>query len=128
MYASQHEPLMLLVCCFCYASRIVRCLWCGHCPSFSILDIMYWLQNENVFIRGCYFQEGSDVKMDMKVDTAYERSLQTVLDWVSREVNSNKTQVFFRTYAPVHFRLVWSFFVLVNLFLVLKSLHISYLY
>lgn len=54
--------------------------------------------------------------MDMRVDTAYERSLQTVLDWVNREVNSNKTQVFFRTYAPVHFRLVPSFFVLANLF------------
>lgn len=87
---------------------------------FTILCyLIYQLQNANVF-RGCYFQEGSEVKMDMKVDTAYERSLQTVVEWVSREVNSNKTQVFFRTYAPVHFRLVISsFFVLANLFLVL---------
>lgn len=57
--------------------------------------------------RGCYFQEGAKVKMEMEVDTAYIKSLDTVLDWIHREVNTSKTQVFFRTYAPVHFRLVF---------------------
>lgn len=45
--------------------------------------------------------------MEMEVDTAYIKSLDTVLDWIHREVNTSKTQVFFRTYAPVHFRLVF---------------------
>lgn len=58
------------------------------------------------FFRGCYFQEGSELKMGMKVDVAYQKSLQTVVNWIQREVDSNRTLVFFRTYAPVHFRFV----------------------
>lgn len=42
--------------------------------------------------------------MNMDVDDAYGRALRTVVDWVHKEVNASKTQVFFRTYAPVHFR------------------------
>lgn len=42
--------------------------------------------------------------MKMKVETAYKKSLDTIVNWIHREVNPNKTQVFFRTYAPVHFR------------------------
>lgn len=42
--------------------------------------------------------------MDMEVDKAYRKALQTVTGWIHREVNTTKTQVFFRTYAPVHFR------------------------
>lgn len=44
--------------------------------------------------------------MDMQVDTAYHKALNTVVDYIHREVNTNKTQVFFRTYAPVHYRFV----------------------
>ena len=54
--------------------------------------------------RGCYFQEGEEVRTDMKVEDAYRKSLETVMSWIGKEVNSNKTRVFFRTYAPVHFR------------------------
>ncbi|RRT83949.1 hypothetical protein B296_00005372 [Ensete ventricosum] len=42
--------------------------------------------------------------MEMSVDDAYQRSIRTLLEWVHKEVNRNKTQVIFRTYAPVHFR------------------------
>lgn len=40
----------------------------------------------------------------MKVDEAYEKSMETVVRWIDNKINSNKTQVIFRTYAPVHFR------------------------
>ncbi|KAF6152149.1 hypothetical protein GIB67_005795 [Kingdonia uniflora] len=53
---------------------------------------------------GCYFQEGDEVKMEMSVESAYRRSIDTLVKWIDREVNMTKTQVFFRTYAPVHFR------------------------
>ncbi|QHO01661.1 Protein trichome birefringence-like [Arachis hypogaea] len=55
-------------------------------------------------IRGCYFQQGMEVKMEMKVEDAYRKSMETVLNWIQDTVNLNKSQVFFRTYAPVHFR------------------------
>lgn len=42
--------------------------------------------------------------MEMRVEDAYRKSLETVLEWIHRELNTNKTQVFFRTYSPVHFR------------------------
>ena len=44
--------------------------------------------------------------MDMEVEHAYRRSIETVSHWIHTELNSSKTQVFFRTYAPVHFRFV----------------------
>ncbi|XLS99040.1 hypothetical protein HN51_041775, partial [Arachis hypogaea] len=53
---------------------------------------------------GCYFQQGMEVKMEMKVEDAYRKSMETVLNWIQDTVNLNKSQVFFRTYAPVHFR------------------------
>ncbi|QHO20059.1 Protein trichome birefringence-like [Arachis hypogaea] len=55
-------------------------------------------------IRGCYFQQGMEVKMEMKVEDAYRKSMETVLNWIQDTVDLNKSQVFFRTYAPVHFR------------------------
>ncbi|KAL6548410.1 Protein trichome birefringence-like 11 [Orobanche gracilis] len=64
----------------------------------------HWWNYEKTLRGGCYFQEGSNVKMNMEVDSAYRKALETVVNWINREVNSTKTQVFFRTYAPVHFR------------------------
>lgn len=40
----------------------------------------------------------------MAIDIAYQKALGTVVNWIRREVNDTKTQVIFRTYAPVHFR------------------------
>lgn len=56
--------------------------------------------------RGCYFQEGTEIKLDMNVDDAYQKSMETVVHWIENKINSNKTQVIFRTYAPVHFRYI----------------------
>ncbi|EYU45620.1 hypothetical protein ABFS82_14G014600 [Erythranthe guttata] len=63
----------------------------------------HWWSYEKTLRGGCYFQEGSEVNMNMTVDGAYRKSLETVIRWVGEEVNTNKTQVFYRSYAPIHF-------------------------
>ncbi|KAA3485466.1 protein trichome birefringence-like 10 [Gossypium australe] len=40
----------------------------------------------------------------MTIEHAYQRSLETVMQWLRNEVNMSKTKVYFRTFAPVHFR------------------------
>ncbi|KAJ0488389.1 putative PMR5 domain, PC-Esterase [Helianthus annuus] len=69
-----------------------------------VLNTGHWWNNEKTISVGCYFQEGAHVKTKMKVETAYRKALETVISWINSEVNQTKTQVFFRTYAPVHFR------------------------
>ncbi|CAL9023756.1 unnamed protein product [Prunus brigantina] len=55
-------------------------------------------------LKNCYFQEGVEVKMNITVENAYFRSIETVVDWIGSEVNTSRTYALFRTYAPVHFR------------------------
>ncbi|XLT94071.1 hypothetical protein HN873_015733, partial [Arachis hypogaea] len=40
--------------------------------------------------RGCYFQQGMEVKIEMKVEDAYRKSMETVLNWIQDTVNLNK--------------------------------------
>ncbi|KAJ1428762.1 PMR5 N-terminal domain [Sesbania bispinosa] len=69
-----------------------------------VLNTGHWWTYEKTIKGGCYFQEGMEVKLEMEVEDAFKRSLETVLKWIKDTVNPRKTQVFFRSYAPVHFR------------------------
>ncbi|XP_074316616.1 protein trichome birefringence-like 6 [Silene latifolia] len=51
-----------------------------------------------------YYQEGNEVYPHLDPITAYKKALATWATWVDKNVNPQKTHIFFRSTAPAHFR------------------------
>ncbi|KAL4377365.1 hypothetical protein GQ457_02G003200 [Hibiscus cannabinus] len=74
-----------------------------------VFNTGHWWSHDKTTNRGCYFQEGMEVSLEMDIATAFGKSIETLLNFVRGQVNTNKTKVYFRTYSPEHFRGgIWS--------------------
>ncbi|XP_047956167.1 protein trichome berefringence-like 7 [Salvia hispanica] len=63
-----------------------------------------WWVPGKLFGTGCYFQVGESLKLEMTIGTAFRTALQTWSSWVDSMINPEKTQIFFRTFEPSHWR------------------------
>ncbi|KAI3867519.1 hypothetical protein MKW92_007443 [Papaver armeniacum] len=66
----------------------------------------HWWTNDKTIKKGVFFQQGSTVNITMDVKEAFRRSLQSWKRWVLQKLDPSKTHIFFRSYAPIHFRQV----------------------
>ncbi|MBA0827684.1 hypothetical protein Goarm_012440 [Gossypium armourianum] len=78
--------------------------WWNYEKTVDLIEDIIGLVSDLCFNMGCYFQVGEKIETEMTIEHAYQRSLETVMQWLRNEVNMSKTKVYFRTFAPVHFR------------------------
>ncbi|KAG2716371.1 hypothetical protein I3760_03G122700 [Carya illinoinensis] len=67
-----------------------------------IFNTGQWWVPGKLFETGCYFQVGNSLKLGMPILTAFRTALGTWASWVEKNINTNRTQVFFRTFEPSH--------------------------
>ncbi|GMY12427.1 protein trichome berefringence-like 7 [Fagus crenata] len=67
-----------------------------------IFNTGQWWVPGKLFETGCYFQVGNTLKLGMPIPTAYRTALDTWASWVEKNINTNRTHVFFRTFEPSH--------------------------
>lgn len=75
--------------------------------SFCLISVYKYINKVYDWFFLCrknFFQEGETVLSKLKVTEAYTKALKTWAEWVDKNVNKNKTQVFFAGYSTSHFR------------------------
>lgn len=69
-----------------------------------IFNTGHWWTHEKTSRGEDYYQEGNFVHPRLKVLEAYKRALTTWARWVDKNVDHNRTKVFFRGYSVTHFK------------------------
>uniref|UniRef100_A0A0E0EFG8 Uncharacterized protein n=1 Tax=Oryza meridionalis TaxID=40149 RepID=A0A0E0EFG8_9ORYZ len=69
-----------------------------------VFNTGHWWSRERLQQLRCYFQVGKKLSLNMSIEAAYQRAMNTLTSWVHREVNPHKSLVIFRTYSPAHTR------------------------
>ncbi|KAL2607694.1 hypothetical protein R1flu_026267 [Riccia fluitans] len=69
-----------------------------------IFNSGHWWTDEKTFKKGNYFQLKDEIRMEMKVEDAFRIAIRTIAMYLDENIDSNRTQVFWRGYAPVHFK------------------------
>ncbi|KAI7998222.1 Protein trichome birefringence-like 8 [Camellia lanceoleosa] len=76
--------------------------WVG--ADVLVFNAGHWWNHDKTIHMGLYFQEGGTVNMSMDVMEAFRRSLQTLKLWSIQNLDPGRSHIFFRSYAPVHYR------------------------
>lgn len=76
---------------------------------YFFLVYLYKVHLNCILDSGCYFQVGNSLKLGMPIPTAFRTALGTWASWVERNINTNRTRVFFRTFEPSHWRYIFYF-------------------
>ncbi|OIW00471.1 hypothetical protein TanjilG_05821 [Lupinus angustifolius] len=67
-----------------------------------IFNTGHWWVPSKLFNMGCYFKVGGSLNLGMSIPAAFRIALETWASWVEREIDRNRTHVFFRTFEPSH--------------------------